>query len=252
MEVGRVEGAITRWSHMKSSDLCQTVQEAEALVSVVVGVFNGEKYLKAALESVLAQTYRPLELIVVNDGSTDRSGAIADEFALVFPNIVRVHHQANAGISAARNAGVALSAGQWIAFLDADDVWLPSKIRLQMELAKRGACFVTALSETFWSEDVPAHLHHQHAANQSLAHAASALLAEKTAFYQVGEFREDLRHAQEWIEWSLRAADAGITIEIVPAVLNRRRLHLSNKSRTQEGRLALLKAHLERQRATQS
>ncbi|RYG57929.1 glycosyltransferase family 2 protein [bacterium] len=229
----------------------KVAQEAEAgtLVSVVVGVFNGERYLKETIESVLAQTYSPLELILVNDGSTDSSGTIADEYEHASPDTIRVHHQPNAGISAARNKGVALARGKWIAFLDADDLWLPCKLSLQMEAARRGAVLITAFSETFWSDDVPSHLRHRHAANQSLPHAASAFLAYRDTFLEIGQFNEDSRDAQEWIEWSLQAAQAGFQVKIVPEVLNRRRLHLTNKSRMQEGRLALIKAHLDRQRA---
>jgi glycosyltransferase involved in cell wall biosynthesis len=93
-------------------------------------VYNGRKFLGQAVESVLAQTYQPIELIAVDDGSTDGS---TDILAAYYPQ-VRVVRQANAGVSAARNAGVKQGAGEFIAFLDQDDWWLPKKISRQLDL----------------------------------------------------------------------------------------------------------------------
>jgi len=91
-------------------------------ISVVVPVYNVEAYLREALDSVIGQTFRDFEMILVDDGSTDRSGAIADEYAAQYAFIHTIH-QKNAGVSAARNAGIAVSKGTYIYFLDADD-WL--------------------------------------------------------------------------------------------------------------------------------
>ncbi|HZR01549.1 MAG TPA: glycosyltransferase [Burkholderiales bacterium] len=89
------------------------------LVSIVIPCFNGESFVAQAIESALAQTYERREVIVVDDGSTDRSSAIIDSFA---PR-VRVVRQPNLGLSAARNAGIQVSNGSYIAFLDCDDYW---------------------------------------------------------------------------------------------------------------------------------
>lgn len=94
---------------------------AGTLVSVVVPVFNGERSLRSALESVTGQTHRNLELIVVDDGSTDATGAIIDELAEADERI-RPLHQPNRGVSAARNRGLAAAAGEWVVFVDADDM----------------------------------------------------------------------------------------------------------------------------------
>lgn len=89
-------------------------------ISVVMPVYNGEDRLRYAVESVLQQTYRDLELILVNDGSTDRTAELCDAFGAQ-DRRVRVVHQVNAGVSAARNVGLALAEGEWVTFVDADD-----------------------------------------------------------------------------------------------------------------------------------
>jgi glycosyltransferase involved in cell wall biosynthesis len=99
------------------------------LVSCIVPVFNGERYLAEALDSVLGQTYRALEVIVVDDGSTDGTPAVVRTFGAR----VRCVTQPNAGLAAARNRGLAAATAELVAFLDADDLWLPEKIACQME-----------------------------------------------------------------------------------------------------------------------
>lgn len=92
------------------------------LFSVIMPLYNHEAFVGESIESVVKQTIGDWEMIVVDDGSTDRSGAIADQWASREPR-VRVVHQANAGPAAARNLGLELATGKWIAFLDSDDVW---------------------------------------------------------------------------------------------------------------------------------
>ena len=107
----------------------------QPLVSAVTIVRDGERFLAEAIESALDQTYRNLELIVVDDGSTDRSAEIAERFARAEPGRVRLVRHADGGsrgMSAARTLGVAASHGALIGFLDADDVWLPNKTAEQV------------------------------------------------------------------------------------------------------------------------
>lgn len=103
-------------------------------VSVVIPAYNAAAFVRDAIDSVLAQTYPEIEIVVVNDGSTDDTPQILAAFG----DRVRAHHQPNAGLSAARNIGARLATGDWIAFLDADDLWLPRKIEAQ--IAAAGAC----------------------------------------------------------------------------------------------------------------
>ena len=105
-------------------------------VSVIVPVYNCERYLRECLDSVLAQTHTALELIVVDDGSTDGSAAIADAAAASDPR-VRVFHGPNAGQAAARNLGLDIATGDYIAFVDADDTVHPCMLQTLLDTAGR-------------------------------------------------------------------------------------------------------------------
>jgi glycosyltransferase involved in cell wall biosynthesis len=103
----------------------------KGLVSVIIPAFNAAEYIRGTLTSVLAQTYQALELIVVDDGSTDATGAIVEEFAKKDAR-VRLVRQCNAGVGAARNTGIRMARGEYVAPLDADDVWFPKKLEKQV------------------------------------------------------------------------------------------------------------------------
>ena len=108
-----------------------------SLVTGIIIFFNAEKFIEEAMQSVLAQTYRRWDLLLVDDGSTDGSTAIARSYAQHYPDKVRYlehpgHH--NRGMSATRNLGVCHARGELIAFLDADDVWLPQKLEQQVAI----------------------------------------------------------------------------------------------------------------------
>src|SRR5687767_8592890 len=107
-----------------------TVESHGRLVSVVIPAFNEEAFIAAAIDSVLAQSYSPIECLVVDDGSTDATARVVDSFE----GAVGLLHQANRGEPAARNAGIRASRGEFIAFLDADDLWHPDKLVRQIEL----------------------------------------------------------------------------------------------------------------------
>jgi glycosyltransferase involved in cell wall biosynthesis len=102
---------------------------ARPLVSVVVPVYNGEKYLRQAIDSALGQTYQPLQVVVVDDGSTDASPTVVASYG----ERARSIRQPNAGVARARNAGLAAADGELVAFLDQDDWWLPEKVARQVE-----------------------------------------------------------------------------------------------------------------------
>ena len=104
--------------------------ESSPLVTAVIPAYNAERYLRDAIDSVLGQTFPGIEVIVVDDGSTDGTARIARSFG----DRVQYVHQENRGVSSARNRGVAMARGTFIAFLDADDVWLPNKIQAQLDL----------------------------------------------------------------------------------------------------------------------
>ncbi len=117
------------------------------LVTVVIPLYNKEKYVRRAMDSVLAQTVRPFELLVVNDGSTDNSRALVQEYT---DACVRLIDQENRGVSVARNRGIAEARGELIAFLDADDEWLPDFLATILSLRERfpaAGAYATGLRE---------------------------------------------------------------------------------------------------------
>ena len=121
-------------------------------VSVVIPTYNRSRQVRVALESVLAQTYAELEVIVVDDGSTDGTGEIIQQLTSQHADHgkpIRYFPQGNQGPSVARNKGIEQARGEWIAFLDSDDVWLPDKLELQVQALQQfkgdcGACFTDA------------------------------------------------------------------------------------------------------------
>ncbi len=107
---------------------------AEPLVSVIVPAWNSERTLRETLESAAAQTYRNIEIAIVDDGSTDRTAAVAERFCAT-DHRARIVHRKNGGLAAARNSGIENSRGDWIAPIDADDLWHPTKIEKQLRVA---------------------------------------------------------------------------------------------------------------------
>ncbi|NEK55550.1 glycosyltransferase, partial [Rhizobium leguminosarum] len=109
---------------------------AQPLVSVVIPAFNASRYIERTLRSAGRQTYRNLEIIVVNDGSTDDTAKVVEKMALADPRI-RMLSTANRGVAAARNTGIQESTGRFVAFLDADDLWHQTKIEKQVNALNR-------------------------------------------------------------------------------------------------------------------
>ena len=123
------------------------------LVSVVIPTFNGARFLAQTIESVLAQTYPRLEVLVVDDGSTDETPAIAASYA---PRVSYLH-QANAGTAAARNTGITQASGAFIALLDHDDLWEPRKLERQLPLFATDPQIGAAGSTAVTSVKLPGH-----------------------------------------------------------------------------------------------
>ncbi len=111
-------------------------QQQQPLVSVIMALFNHEKYVAAAIESALAQTYQHFELIIIDDGSTDMSATIAQQYAKNDKRII-YYHQKNQGEYAARNRGLEIAQGEYIAWLDADDIIYPKKLQIQVDFLEK-------------------------------------------------------------------------------------------------------------------
>lgn len=200
-------------------------------VSVVVPAYNAAAYLGEALESVFSQRGVRLDVVVVDDGSTDATPDIARRFA---PR-ARLVSQANRGIGAARNAGLAASDGAFVAFLDADDLWPEGRLRVLLAaLEARPAAGIAAGKVRCFASpeldeqelrriDVPE-------GEASGTGMASASLIARAAIEQVGPLDETLR-VGEMVDWYLRARDAGIEQVDVNDIVLLRRIHRSNQGR---------------------
>jgi glycosyltransferase involved in cell wall biosynthesis len=123
----------------------------DSLVSVIIPLYNGEAFISQTLQSVLNQTYKNLEILVVDDGSRDRAPEIVKEFARK-DHRIRLLQQENAGVAAARNLGIQNAKGELIAPIDADDIWFPNNIALQVEAMEKGGSEVGVVYS--WSIDI--------------------------------------------------------------------------------------------------
>lgn len=112
----------------------------EGKVSVITPIYNAEKYLRKTLDSILAQTYKDIEIVLVDDCSSDDSANIIREYMQKHPEIVYFLQETNQGAGAARNKALELATGQYVAFLDSDDIWYPNKVAKQLELMKKRNC----------------------------------------------------------------------------------------------------------------
>ena len=199
------------------------------LVSVIVPVHNGERFVGEALASVMNQTCQPLEVLAIDDGSSDRSVAIIQSFPTVHCIV-----QPNAGVGAARNRGVQESTSEFLAFLDQDDIWLPGKIEAQLRLALADPSldYVLTWQKRFlqhgterpkWARpgtiDVPLK-----------AADPSALFVRRSSFLRVGLFDPSYTMAPD-SDWFFKAKDLGLRSAWLPDVLLLRRVHAENNSR---------------------
>lgn len=197
-------------------------------ISAILSVFNGERYLREALESILAQTRPPDEIIVVDDGSTDGSADVARTFGGV-----TVLSQANAGQAAGIAAGVAHASGTLLAFQDADDLWSADKLERQLAvLADPSVEAVFGMSEQFVSPELGPELHARFAPPEKIltGEISTAMLVRRSAFERVGGYDPTLRGAG-FTDWLARAKQAGLRSSMLPHIVHRRRLHLTNYGR---------------------
>ena len=173
-------------------------------VSVIIPVHNCERYLGEAMESVLTQTYKSFELIVVDDGSTDATARVARGFA----SSVRYCFQQQRGAGAARNRGVEMAQGRHLAFLDADDLWLEGKLARQLEAfeADPGLDMVFGQVEHFVSPELDEDFKRTLRCPAKLmpGYAPSAMMVKRNSFYAVGPFETHWRVA-EFIDWYSKA-----------------------------------------------
>ncbi len=196
-------------------------------ISVVIPVHNGERFLAAALRSVLTQSLPVREIVVVDDGSTDRSAEIAAEFA----PLVRLLRQTQAGAGAARNTGIGVAQGEMIALLDADDLMTPDRLEIQWRAMCAGAGeLIFGQQYKFFDGEEPfAALQCGvfPATRMTPALCGGALFCRRGIFDTLGLF-EPQWPAGEVVSWLAQARDRGIRLSVPAQVVLCRRMHGAN------------------------
>jgi len=215
-------------------------------------VYDRESYLAEAIESLLAQSYRPLEIVVVDDGSTDASAAIAQRYAEV-----RYAYQPHGGIAVARNHCLELARGAYLAFLDSDDLWEPGALTRQMEvlIATPDLDMLFGHVVEFLSPELDPQMAAQLRPHpEPMPSRGPGAIIRAELFQRVGPFRTEWRLG-EFIDWHARATELGATSRVLPDVVARRRVHHANQSVAQPDSradyLRILKASLDRRRNDQ-
>lgn len=219
-----------------------------ALVSVIVPAFDAERYLGETLDALERQDYPAIEVIVVDDGSSDGTADVAR----ARPG-VRLLRQANAGPSAARNAGLEVCAGELVTFCDADDLFRPDKVSLQVDYldAHPDTGCVLIHHETFFADGTerPAWLTDERGVQPQSA------MVRRSVLDTVGGFDPDYR-LTEGFEWLGRMRDAGVVIGVVEQVGVDRRIHATNLSYERAGlqhnMIRSLRARIDRNRQVQA
>lgn len=211
------------------------------LVSVVVPVYDGERFLGEALESIFWQTYRNFEVIAIDDGSTDATATI-----LRACPAVRYLYQENSGLSAARNAGIAAAKGELIALMDDDDIWAPDKLTVQVEalITRPGRGYATCLFREFVepATQLPDWIDASKLGRPSPSPLPSTWLVRRENFERVGGFDTSYRFTED-VDWLARAKDVDVLPVLVTEVLVLRRLHGGNWSfNIEAGRRDLFRA----------
>jgi glycosyltransferase involved in cell wall biosynthesis len=230
---------------------------SKPLVSVLIPVKNGAAYLEEALRSVVEQSYRPLEVIVVDGNSTDRSREIAHSFE---GEGVRCIQQADTGLALAWNQGLGASGGELIAFLDSDDHWVPGKLESQVDLlnGRPEIAGVVGRVRFFLDEgsDGPPGMRPEVLSGEHPGPMPGALLVRREVFEQVGLFDPEY-HIWPDVDWFARVKDAGLRFETMQQLLIEKRFHDDNLSHSQPARyrrelVRVLRASAARQRARTS
>lgn len=181
---------------------------SNALLSVIMPVYNGAAFLAEAVASIAAQAYQPLELIVVDDGSTDETAAVVQTLG----GTVQYRYQTNQGPAAARNVGLALAQGDLIAFLDVDDLWPVDKLAQQM------ACLqANPATQVVWGQTL---LRPYQQADEAAfpplppnwMPVLGSLLCRKAVFAQIGGFDPTMRFGED-MDWFIRLRERQVVIE---------------------------------------
>jgi glycosyltransferase involved in cell wall biosynthesis len=222
-------------------------------ISVIIPIHNDALYIQAAITSVLSQGVENLEIIIIDDGSTDD---FEEKIKCFNDPCIRLIKQNNSGAAIARNNGVKNARGEFLAFLDADDIWAPKKLKLQLEVLinHEDVNMVFGQVKEFYDSSILGFDDLQKNVKTFVGYSPIALLVYKSDFLRVGDFQSKWKVA-EFIDWYDRAKYVGLTEIILPDVLAFRRIHSGNIDRLQrpdaKQYVAVLKEALDRNRSQQ-
>ncbi|MFC1542950.1 glycosyltransferase family 2 protein [Candidatus Neomarinimicrobiota bacterium] len=214
-------------------------------VSVILSCFNCETYIAEAIDSVLSQTYQDYEIIVINDGSTDKSGEIIEYYANKHQKKIRYIVQENQGQEAALNHGFSLAQGEYLAFIDSDDIWYPDKLVKQVNILSNDPGKRVGLVYTYIDHlNADPTRRSRNAVTIGVRGQAfkglftgafatmSSIIVPRYVFVKVGGFNPRFSFCCDY-DLMLRIAAAGYDFEYIPEVLTTRRIHSGNKTRSQ-------------------
>ena len=200
-------------------------------VSVIIPTYNRRDFAREAIASVCAQTYRDFELIVVDDGSTDGTARIVEEFRQGRADSIQYIFQTNQGVSAARNHGVVRSSGQLLAFLDSDDVWQPEKLATQIAFFNAQPTAQICQTQEVWLRRGlrvnPRNKHRKSGGDIFLRSlelclvSPSAVMMQRTLFERMGGFDEQLPACEDYDLWLRIGALLRVDLIDIPLVIKR-------------------------------
>lgn len=224
-------------------------------VSVIIPVWNGERYLAEAIASVLAQKHSPLELVIVDDGSTDDTREVAAKAAKKYGERIRYVEQPHRGVAAARNLGIVTARGNVVSFLDYDDLWEPDCLprhlavldaRPEIEIVQGLIVQMQRAAEG----SVPGECKFEISSEPYQFISLSSAVYRRKVFERVGGFDETLTEGED-ADWFLRAWEQDVPKVVLPQVMLYYRRHETNMTQDAGPRLLprLFKMHLDRMRS---
>ena len=214
---------------------------SKPLISVIVPVYNGEKFLVNTIKNIIAQDYNPLEIIIIDDGSTDSSLSVLNDINAE----LKILHQNNQGPAAARNKGISIAKGDYIAFLDCDDLWPANKLIEHADYLNRSdnVDLLQGLVKKIY-------LSSGNISFSAFPQLGNTLF-RSNVFERIGAFDESMRYAED-TDWFFRAYENKLTKVIINKIALYYQIHANNmtkhKELTRRGFFHFLKRHLDRTR----
>lgn len=198
-------------------------------VSVIIPVYNGSRFIRECLESVLNQSYPVQEIIVVNDGSTDDSAQIIS----TIPGITSINTE-NKGVASARNMGIKHCKGHWVCFIDQDDFWTENSLELKINMVNQNPEAELVIGKQKWFLDglneIPAWVKPEQMEGELDGYLLGCSLIRKSLFERYGFFDDKFRFCSDF-DWFFRLKDDGIAFDQVDEVVLKKRIHAGNESR---------------------